>query len=805
MGAARASTGDTAATPHPADAPPRRSKHVLLRDLAVGLMVPPAIAFVVRLAAEPRAYRPGAVLLTAVTVIAVLVGFRAALVATLTSSVVVWWAFTNPADSFGIASAGEGLSLAIFMLGAGMAVVLVERVTRARESETAERELVTTLLDEAPIGVALFDTDARFRRVNRRLASMNGIDVEDHLGRQPRQISADAGELYQHLIEQVVRTGEPLTDVHLDVVRPELGIERHWRAGYYPVRGADGSLTGVGATVDEVTEEVLARQRSEQLLRLTESLTGVGDIDGWATAVARFLGEAFGGRVAVALLDDSNGRLEIRAATGYEPSTRERYRAVSLPLSTDSPLTASVRTGEWVTVSSAADYSARFPGTDADRSLIGDRSCTTLPLCDPFEPGRSVGALHLAWPTEHELTASAATLLQTVASVAELALSRVQLSLAAQEDRFRGALDAMLDNVSIVGAVRDDDGTIVDFELEFVNRATLERAGRSSEEMVGRRVSELYPNWRASGVADLLTRVVETGEPLVRERLAYHDELPDGRVINGWRSVRAARFGDGYIAASRDVTDEVLAEEAAHAARELAERERIAVELLQRAALPVDLPSLPGVTLGARYQPANPLQPVGGDWYDAFPLDEHSLALVIADVAGHGEDAAAFMLQVRNVLRALSIQERDPATVLTRSNMLTRQLQPEGCPFITCCLVVLEPATGDLRWASAGHFPPLVVGEAVRWAEGRPGLPLGAYDDATYESASLHLASETRLVLFTDGLVERRDEPLDVSLERLRAELTGRRGVPPQLLADQLSERVTDPFDDLAVLVIGSD
>jgi hypothetical protein len=466
-------------------------------------------------------------------------------------------------------------------------------------------------------------------------------------------------------------------------------------------------------------------------------------------------------------------------------------------------LTAAVRTGEWVSVPSAEEYTARFPGTDADRMSIGDRSCTTMPLCDPTDPSRSVGAMHIAWPTDHELSPSAATLLQTVGSVAELALSRVRLTLAAQEDRFRGALDAMLDHVSIVRAVRDDDGTIVDFELEFLNRSTLDRAGRGADEMVGRRVTELYPNWRGSGVFDLFTEVVESGEPLVAERLAYRDELPDGRVIEGWWSVRAARFGDGYIAASRDVTDAVLAEEAALAARELAERERIAVELLQRAALPVDLPSVSGVAIGARYQPANPLQPVGGDWYDAFPRGDGSLALVIADVAGHGPDAAAFMLQVRNVLRALSIQERDPATVLTRSNVLTRQLQPDGQPFITCCLVVLEPESGVVHWAAAGHFPPLLVGESARWADGRAGLPLGAYDDATYQSATLRLTNGTGLVLFTDGLVERRDEALDVSLERLREELSGRSPATPQALADQLSERVTDPFDDLAVLVVG--
>jgi len=111
---------------------------------------------------------------------------------------------------------------------------------------------------------------------------------------------------------------------------------------------------------------------------------------------------------------------------------------------------------------------------------------------------------------------------------------------------------------------------------------------------------------------------------------------------------------------------------------EVQRQERISVDLLQRAALPKSMPDSVELSFGAHYRPAMRLQPVGGDWYDAFAVGDEAMALAIADVAGHGPDAASFMLQVRNILRAVAVEHRHPSEVLRRVNDIALSLEPDG-------------------------------------------------------------------------------------------------------------------------------
>src|SRR4029077_17041675 len=150
---------------------------------------------------------------------------------------------------------------------------------------------------------------------------------------------------------------------------------------------------------------------------------------------------------------------------------------------------------------------------------------------------------------------------------------------------------------------------------------------------------------------------------------------------------------------------------------------------LQAAALPTTLPELQGVRIAAVYEPADPSQPVGGDWYDVFALDDDRVALVIADVAGHGHRAAVFMVQVRNVFRAIAAEHTEPDDVLTRANNVTARLNEPDGPFVTCCFAVLDIDVGTLRWAQAGHFSPMIVkadGTSSYLVE-NPGAPLALF------------------------------------------------------------------------------
>jgi PAS domain S-box-containing protein len=234
----------------------------------------------------------------------------------------------------------------------------------------------------------------------------------------------------------------------------------------------------------------------------------------------------------------------------------------------------------------------------------------------------------------------------------------------------------------------------------------------------------------------------------------------------------------------------------------LAERRRIAIELLQRAALPAELPSVPGVVLDAIYRPALTVAGVGGDWYDAFALGEHRLGLVIADVAGHGEEAASFMVQVRNALRAMALEHEQPHLVLERINAVALSLRDDYAPFVTCCYAVLDTRERSLVWSTAGHFDPLIVradrGAWYAFSPHRPPLTVTA--NPNYVSSTIGLETGDRVVMFTDGLIERRGESIDASLTRLAQHAAAVRGEKIGDCLQSLLDVVDERFDDMALI-----
>ena len=156
-----------------------------------------------------------------------------------------------------------------------------------------------------------------------------------------------------------------------------------------------------------------------------------------------------------------------------------------------------------------------------------------------------------------------------------------------------------------------------------------------------------------------------------------------------------------------------------------AEREHRIAETLQRSLLPDRLPEIPGVLLAARYLPATSDLEVGGDWYDVVQLPNGSMGLAIGDVAGHGLRAASTMGQLRMALRAYALEEGSPSQVLGRVRRLVRVLVPD---IVTLIYLVFDPESGTLRFANAGHPPPLLVegNGQTSYLEGGLGPPLGA-------------------------------------------------------------------------------
>ncbi len=220
---------------------------------------------------------------------------------------------------------------------------------------------------------------------------------------------------------------------------------------------------------------------------------------------------------------------------------------------------------------------------------------------------------------------------------------------------------------------------------------------------------------------------------------------------------------------------------------------------LQRSLLPARLPRVPGWETAVRYVPASAQAEVGGDFYEVSEIGNR-LIVAIGDVAGHSLHAATVMAEIRHATRAFLSEGHEPRVVLDRLNSLMLQLIPDETA--TVCLLEIEPATGAVRFANAGHPPPLLVGaDEARYLAHRSPM-LGVFG-ATHSQTSFAMASGEALVIFTDGLIERRDRNIKEGLADLR-----RAAVRVEddlgVFCDRLLEDVgmEEPEDDVAVVVV---
>ncbi|MFF8095563.1 SpoIIE family protein phosphatase [Streptomyces sp. NPDC016675] len=251
-----------------------------------------------------------------------------------------------------------------------------------------------------------------------------------------------------------------------------------------------------------------------------------------------------------------------------------------------------------------------------------------------------------------------------------------------------------------------------------------------------------------------------------------------------------------------------------------AETQRELTDGLQRSMLPVLAPEIPGMTVAARYVPTGGGLQVGGDWYDMIPLPGGRFALVIGDVQGHDVRAAGLMGQLRIALRAYAAEGHRPDAVLSRASHffhgLTQADDPGDLRFATCYYAEVDPATGTLESARAGHLDPV-----VRMADGTAliratagGLPLGIDPDSDYPTTRLALEPGDTLMLCTDGLVETGGHDLHSGWDRLRVILEEHEGALEEL-ADALVQAVHGPSshhttgpladrreDDIALLLL---
>ncbi|MFC7219981.1 SpoIIE family protein phosphatase [Streptomyces polyrhachis] len=233
-------------------------------------------------------------------------------------------------------------------------------------------------------------------------------------------------------------------------------------------------------------------------------------------------------------------------------------------------------------------------------------------------------------------------------------------------------------------------------------------------------------------------------------------------------------------------------------------REHARALILQRSLLPPGEPQAAGLDIACRYLPGNTATEVGGDWFDVIELPGHRTALVVGDVMGRGLRAAVAMGELRTAVRTLALLDLEPADVLTALDEIASGLGDVSEVYLaTCVYAVYDSVTRRCVIANAGHLPPMLVepGETPLLLEVPTGMPLGVGGEP-FEEVEVELPEGAMLALYTDGLVESRDHPLDEGLEVFRKALTG----SPRALEDAC-DHVLDTLhtrhgeDDVALLM----
>jgi anti-sigma regulatory factor (Ser/Thr protein kinase) len=322
---------------------------------------------------------------------------------------------------------------------------------------------------------------------------------------------------------------------------------------------------------------------------------------------------------------------------------------------------------------------------------------------------------------------------------------------------------------------------------------------------------EALPELASLGLLPLMDQVFRSGRPrTVKARKVTWARPADTaeEPRHGYFTFTCAPLRDtgrsagvgGVVVFAADVTDQVRSAERLRASERL---QREAAVTLQRSLLPQELEQPDDLRVAATYQPGGTDAAVGGDWYDVITLGAGRTALVIGDVMGRGVRAAAVMGQLRTAVRAYARLDLPPHEVIQLLDGLAAEI--DATQIATCVYAVHDPSEARLTYASAGHLP-IVVRDpdgTVHRADGPTGPPLGT-GGWLHVSGTVPLEPGATAVLYTDGLVERRDADIDDGLAALERALAGATG-SPQVICDRLLRALgvtSDHDDDVAVLVM---
>jgi PAS domain S-box-containing protein len=765
-------------------------------------------------------------------------------------------------DTFDLLSPDVAASLYLLgsmIIAAGLVLRLaftLDRVDQARAatlqelvaSESRARELI----EHAPEAIVVLDVGlGRFVRVNPEAERLFGLSAQELLTRGPLDLSAPvqadgrpsasvfAGHVEEALsgevpfFEWLIRTSSGRT------VESEIRLLRLPDPARRLVRGSIvdvGSRKQAEAALRAVEVERAARAAAESdrdriaaLQRITAQLLAAPSVDDVATAFVRRIVPDLG--ATTGLIYTISGETLVRRGHTDDAGDVE-WSAVDLGAPTTSA--AAARSGAPVVIAEAS-AAAEFPLLDAAMAELGYAAFASLPL---YAGDELVGVASFGYADAPQDEHWA--FLGRVAERVGQALERARLFEAEQAARreleYAAERAAAMQRVTQALARASTPDEVVELTATLgidALGASASTAGILDEE-AGTFIVRTYgfPIEREPWFSTLATErdlpgplSVRTGEPLWFESadavVSAFPETLDFMERSGFGAMACVplmAWGRplGFLAAhypdDRPFSDvdrvvfttlaSVSAQALERALRFQAEHETASV--LQQSMLPSRLPRVPNLSIAARYSSAGALD-VGGDWYDALALDDGSVVVSVGDVVGRGLDAATAMGQLRSAINALALAEPDPCDVLDTLDRYASSI--DGARLATVAIARIDPSGGSLVYASAGHVPAVLVlpDGAASLIEPQTSFPLDARPDAERDDARCPFPAGSTLVLYSDGLIERRGESLELGLGRLERIASELHDVDVEGMCDAIMDALLPDGgqrDDVALLCV---
>ena len=658
---------------------------------------------------------------------------------------------------------------------------LAELAAQLAESEERYRTLFETL----PAGVMYYGADGSIIAANPAARRMLGFEPSE-LTTWPLRTSTEAihedGSAVQpedFPLVKALRTGEIVADVVMGTPHARTGELRWLRVTAVPdARDAQGRPQRAYAIMADITEQ----RRAEAALRQSNRLLGsLREANVLGVAVANEAGiheanDAYLDMIGYAREDLDAGRLSWRDLTPPELAARDEDAVRQLR-----------RTGAF------QPYEKEHIHRDGHRVpiLIGGAVIDWHPL----RWATFVVDLTARQRAEQE---RAELLAREQAARAEAGAARERLAFLLRAGDLVAATrnpDDLLQQVTqlVVPALADycvafmptADGKLLatmlthadparaevlkrlrDYPIPAAGPLISQMAYTTATTQLASEFSARTPTW--AGAAPELMKIVDQVRPASALAVPLlTDRQPLGILMLG-RGEHRPRFAETDVA----IMEELARRLAAGLANvETFAREHTVAETLQHALLPAVPPPIERLDLAVRYLPASDGVHVGGDWYDIFPLGHHRVGLAIGDVAGHSIGSAAIMGQVRSLLHGYAIDNPSPPDVLRRTNTAICQMLPDALASVWYGM--LDPATGALAYANAGHPPPLISsghGHA-EYLDAAPATMLGATPSTAFTATHRSLPPGARLLLYTDGLIEDRDRDITDGLTALATAL----------------------------------